>query len=379
MTQEGKPAATILVVDDTPENLALMSDLLRDSYRVKVANGGEKALRIARAAEPPDLILLDVMMPGMDGYEVCRLLKDDPATAAIPVIFLTARANPEDEQQGLDLGAVDYIAKPISPPLVLARVRNHLALKSHADFLRDKAAWLEAEVQERTRDVTRIKELTIVAMATLAETRDNETGNHIRRTQNYVKTLAQALAPMPEFAGELTPANIDLLYKSAPLHDIGKVGVPDAILLKPGRLTPDEFLVMKSHPTLGADAIREAETMLDDAEPSFLRYAREIAEYHHERWDGAGYPNGLAVDAIPLSGRLMAVADVYDALISKRCYKPAWSHEDAVVAISQGRGTQFDPRIVDVFLTIAEEFRAIAIRFRDEDTQLVPLRDGVDA
>ncbi|MCF8479163.1 MAG: two-component system response regulator [Rhodospirillum sp.] len=367
--QGTKPAATILVVDDTPENLSLMSDLLRDIYRVKVATGGEKALRIARAAEPPDLILLDVMMPGMDGYEVCRHLKADRTTAAIPVIFLTARTDPEDERKGLDLGAVDYITKPISPPLVLARVRNHLALKSHADFLKDKASWLEREVRDRTQDISRIKELSIVAMATLAETRDNETGNHIRRTQNYVKALAEALVPFPSYSEDLTPANIDLLFKSAPLHDIGKVGIPDAILLKPGRLTAEEFSIMKTHATLGANAIREAETMLDSAEPSFLRYAREIAEYHHEKWDGSGYPLGLAGDDIPLSGRLMALADVYDALISERCYKPAWTHEQAVDMIREGRDTHFDPRMVDVFLGMSETFRDIATRLRDDAAQ----------
>jgi putative two-component system response regulator len=369
MMQGNKPAATILVVDDTPENLSLMSDLLRDIYRVKVATGGEKALRIARAAEPPDLILLDVMMPGMDGYEVCCQLKADRATAAIPVIFLTARTDPEDERKGLDLGAVDYITKPISPALVMARVRNHLALKSHADFLKDKAAWLEREVRNRTRDISRVKELAIVAMATLAETRDNETGNHIRRTQNYVKALAEALAPLPAFSKELTPSNIDLLFKSAPLHDIGKVGIPDAILLKPGRLTAEEFTIMKTHAALGADAIREAETMLDSAEPSFLRYAREIAEFHHEKWDGSGYPDGLAGDEIPLSGRLMALADVYDALISKRCYKHAWTHEQAVDMIREGRGAHFDPRIVDVFLGMSDSFRDIATQFRDDAAQ----------
>jgi putative two-component system response regulator len=309
------------------------------------------------------------MMPGMDGYEVCCQLKADRATAAIPVIFLTARTDPEDERKGLDLGAVDYITKPISPALVMARVRNHLALKSHADFLKDKAAWLEREVRNRTRDISRVKELAIVAMATLAETRDNETGNHIRRTQNYVKALAEALAPLPAFSKELTPSNIDLLFKSAPLHDIGKVGIPDAILLKPGRLTAEEFTIMKTHAALGADAIREAETMLDSAEPSFLRYAREIAEFHHEKWDGSGYPDGLAGDEIPLSGRLMALADVYDALISKRCYKHAWTHEQAVDMIREGRGAHFDPRIVDVFLGMSDSFRDIATQFRDDAAQ----------
>ncbi|NMM42885.1 two-component system response regulator [Rhodospirillaceae bacterium KN72] len=365
--------ATILVVDDTPENLSLMSDLLRDDYRVKVATNGEKALRIAAGDSGPDMILLDVMMPGMDGYEVCRRLKADPATKDIPIIFLTARTDPEDERVGLELGAVDFITKPVNPPLVQARVRNHLIVKTHADLLRDKADWLESEVQARTRDIERIKEVTIVAMASLAETRDNETGNHIRRTQNYVRALAEHLSTHPDFASELTPEAVELLYKSAPLHDIGKVGIPDSILLKPGKLTPDEFEIMKTHPTLGAEAISAAEEGLDEKDSSFLRYAREISQYHHEKWDGSGYPFGLKGDDIPVSGRLMAVADVYDALISKRVYKPAFPHEKAVSLILEGRGGHFDPRIVDAFAEIADRFDEIAAAFADTDEELAEL------
>lgn len=360
-------SSTVLVVDDTPENLSLMSDLLREHYRVKVATNGERALRIAGAAEAPDLIMLDVMMPEMDGYEVCRRLKADENTKNIPVIFLTARTDPEDEKIGLELGAVDYITKPISPPLVQARVRNHLLLKSHADFLRDKAEWLESEVQSRTRDIQRIKDVTINAMASLAETRDNETGNHIRRTQNYVKALAQHLSRHDKYASFLDRETIDLLYQSAPLHDIGKVGIPDRILLKPGRHTPEEFEIMKTHATLGAEAIMVAEKVLDETETSFLRFAREIAQNHHEKWDGSGYPAGLKGEEIPLSGRLMAVADVYDALISKRIYKPAFSHDKAVSMIREGRGTHFDPDIVDAFLEIEVRFSEIAREFADEE------------
>src|SRR5574341_14704 len=239
---------TVLVVDDTPENLQLMSGLLKDSYRVKVAASGERALKIATSEGGPDLILLDIMMPGMDGYEVCRRLKAEPATRDIPVIFLTAKSEVEDETMGLELGAVDYITKPVSPPIVLARVRTQLTLKGAADFLKDKNAFLEAEVARRTREVATIQEVTIVAMASLAETRDNETGNHIRRTQNYVKALAARLRAHPRFAAYLTPENIELLYKSAPLHDIGKVGIPDRILLKPpGR--EGRCRAGSSHPT----------------------------------------------------------------------------------------------------------------------------------
>lgn len=362
--------ATVLVVDDTPDNLSIMSDLLRENYRVKVATNGERALRIAGGDDLPDLILLDIMMPGMDGYEVCRRLKEQDRTKDIPVIFLTARTDPADERQGLELGAVDFITKPVNPPLVRARVRNHLKLKSHADFLRDKADWLETEVQSRTKDVQKVKEVAIVAMASLAETRDNETGNHIRRTQNYVKALAEHLSGQPEFAGTLDEETIDLLYKSAPLHDIGKVGIPDNILLKPGKHTDEEFELMKTHATLGAEAILVAEEVLGDSEMSFLRYAREIAQTHHEKWDGSGYPNGLKGEAIPLSGRLMAIADVYDALITKRVYKPAFPHEKAMEIIKDGRGTHFDPRLVDALLAIEPRFIQIAEEFADGENEV---------
>jgi putative two-component system response regulator len=355
----------VLVVDDTPENLTLMADLLKGTYKVKVANGGEKALRIAAMAPSPDLILLDVMMPGLDGYEVCRRLKADPATRDIPIVFLTAKAETEDERAGLELGAVDYITKPISPPIVLARVRNHLRLKDMSDFLRDKNAFLEAEVLRRTREVNAIQDVTILSMASLAGTRDNETGAHIRRTQHYIRALAKELALVPEFAPILTESAIELLFKSAPLHDIGKVGIPDHILCKPGPLTEAEFAVMRTHTLLGHDAIKGAEALLGDVDTSFLHFAREISYSHHEKWDGTGYPLGLAGTAIPLSGRMMAVADVYDALISKRVYKPAFSHEQATGIILDSRGSHFDPDIVDAFERIADEFAAIAARFAD--------------
>ncbi|MBT9513161.1 MAG: response regulator, partial [Acidovorax sp.] len=235
-----KPIATVLVVDDTPENLTLMGSLLREHYLVKVANHGEKAIKIAQSDTPPDLILLDIMMPEVDGYEVCRRLKAEAATRDIPVIFLTARSDPDDERMGLALGAVDYITKPISPPILLARVNTHLALKATADFLRDKSSYLEREVAMRTLEVQAIQDVTIMAMTSLAETRDNETGNHIRRTQLYVKTLAERLRHHPRFEPVLNDRMIELLYKSAPLHDIGKIGIPDSILLKPGKLTVEE-------------------------------------------------------------------------------------------------------------------------------------------
>ena len=360
---------TVLAVDDTPENLDLMSGLLQDRYRVKVAINGEKALQIARSDDPPDLILLDIMMPGLSGYDVCAQLKQDPATRAIPIIFLTAMTGTDDETKGLEMGAVDFITKPVNPPIVLARVATQLQLKAAADFLRDQNSYLEAEVQRRGQELAAIQDVTIQAMAGLAETRDTDTGNHIRRTQHYVKALAQHLRDHPRFRDALDDRTIDLLFRSAPLHDIGKVGIPDRILLKPGRLTPEEFAIMKTHTTLGRDAIATAERQLG-LEVGFLKYAKEIAYGHQEKWDGSGYPEGLAGDAIPLSARLMALADVYDALISRRIYKEPMDHAQALDIIRQGRGNHFDPDIVDAFLAIHEQLRAIAVRFSDSDADL---------
>lgn len=356
---------TVLVVDDTPENLSLMAGLLRDHYRVLVANNGERALALAEGEQRPDAILLDVMMPGMDGFEVCRRLKRSERTRDVPVIFLTARSEVEDEQQGFDVGAVDYITKPISPPIVMARLRTHLTLKRVRDLLIDQNAFLEAEVQRRMRELAAVQDATIMAMASLAETRDNETGNHIRRTQHYVRALALAVRDHPRFKHALADdREIEILYKSAPLHDIGKVGIPDRILLKPGPLTAEEFEIMKRHTTLGRDAILAAEALLNTPD-SFLQRAREIAYSHQEKWDGSGYPEGLSGEAIPLSARLMAVADVYDALISRRVYKAPMSHQEAVKIIAEGRGSHFDPDLVDAFLHIADQFAAIARRFAD--------------
>ena len=360
---------TVLIVDDTPENLTLISGLLKPHYRVKVANNGERGLAIAQSDTPPDLILLDIMMPEMDGYEVCRRLKEDATTRDIPVIFLTARNETEDETRGFACGAVDYITKPISPPIVEARVKTHLKLKSVADFQKDKAAYLEQEVAKRTHEVSAIQDVTILAMASLAETRDSDTGNHIRRTQYYVKALALKLQDHPRFSHYLTDRTIEVLFKSAPLHDIGKVGIPDRILLKPGRFEPHEMDIMKTHTTLGRDAIQHAEDSLG-IEVEFLRTAKEIAYGHQEKWDGSGYPEALAGDAIPISARLMAVADVYDALISRRVYKDGMPHEKAVGIIAEGRGKHFDPDMVDAFLELQEEFRAIALRYADSDEEM---------
>ena len=362
--------ATILVVDDTPDEVWLMSELLKDEYRVKVANSGEKGLRIA-ITTPPDLILLDVVMPDIDGYEVCRQLKAHPITRDIPVIFLTAKSRMAEEKRGLDLGAVDYITKPFSPSIVEARVRAQLRLKAVADGLRDKKGLLEREVAKRTKAVMAIQDVTILAMASLAETRDLMTGNHIRRTQFYMSALATSLHDHPRFTHYLDQSTIAMLFKSAPLHDIGKVGIPDCILLKPGRLTSEEFEVMKTHAVLGRNAIEHAESWLGTT-LEFLTMAKEIAHYHHERWDGDGYPDSLSGDDIPISARLMAVADVYDALISRRVYKGSQPHWMAVEAIVKDKGRRFDPDVVDAFVGIQDEFRAIARQYADMDGSGTP-------
>ena len=357
---------TVLVVDDTPENLQIMSALLKGRYRVKVASSGEKALRLLEEGASPDLVLLDIVMPGLDGYEVCRRMKADVRLRALPVIFVTARAEVEDETAGLALGAVDYITKPISPAITLARIQTHIALKLAADAERERADVLEREVRVRTEELSALQDATILAMSSLAEARDNETGNHIRRTQHYVRALALQLRDNPRFSSYLTPSQIEALYKSAPLHDIGKVGIPDAILLKPGRLTAEEFEVMKTHTTLGHGALKAAADRLS-GDASFLECAGEIALSHQEKWDGSGYPQALRGDEIPVSARLMAVADVYDALISRRVYKDPMTHAQASQILAEGRGKHFDPDVVDAFQSIADDFAAIARRYADHE------------
>ncbi len=356
--------STVLVVDDAPENLELISAMLREVYKVKVANSGEKALRVMFSDAPADIVLLDVMMPEMDGYEVLKALKKNPKTNEIPIIFLTAKSGVEDEKKGFDLGAVDYITKPPSSALVRARVKSHLSLKHSNDFLRDKAQYLEREVVRRTQEINAIQNVTIMAMASLAETRDPETGHHISRTQHYIKALALRLQSHPRFAHFLTDNNITLLFKSSPLHDIGKVGIPDGILLKPGKLTDAEFEIMKTHTTLGWQAIAHAERSLG-FKVEFLTIAKEVALSHQEKWDGSGYPQGLAGDNIPISARLMALVDVYDALHSARVYKEKMSHEDSVEAIWKGKGIHFDPDMVDAFMEIRGQFLEISEEYVD--------------
>jgi putative two-component system response regulator len=355
---------TILIVDDTPENLSVLGELLQSSYRVRAANSGRRALQIALGTPAPDLILLDVMMPEMDGFDVLAELRSKPATQHIPVIFVTAMDGTADEERGLDCGAVDYITKPIRPAIVLARVRSQLELKQARDLLRNQNTYLESEVARRMTENQLIQDISILALARLAETRDPETGNHLRRTQEYVRTLANSLREHPRFSDFLDDDTIIALAKSAPLHDIGKVGIPDHILLKPGPLTPEEWVIMRTHAKLGSDAIAQAE--LDaTGHVEFLALAKEIAHYHHEKWNGSGYPDGLAGDVIPIAARLMALADVFDALICKRVYKSAMTFEEAREIITRDSGTHFDPDIVQAFTENLDRFKAIAETYKE--------------
>lgn len=377
-TREAKdPKATVLVVDDTKENLTVVGELLRPYYRVRVANSGARALKAALTEPVPDLILLDLLMPEMDGYEVLARLRTEPLTRDIPVIFLTAMTADEDEQKGLELGAVDYITKPIRPAILSARVRTQLELKQAHDWLKDQNGYLEAEVARRMRENEIIKGVSLHAIAALAETRDPETGNHLYRTQAYIEVLARHLATRPEFAGVLTEERIRQIVKASPLHDLGKVGIPDHVLLKPGRLTFEEFEVMQTHAGLGAEAISKAmrKVALDpqfagdeqgcSLSFAFLEEAREIALYHHEKWDGTGYPQGLAGEEIPLAARLMALADFFDALSSRRVYRPGVPVHQVIKMILDGRGSHFDPTIVDAFVAVQEDFLRIAEQYAD--------------
>ncbi len=355
----------VLVVDDAPENLVLISSILKDLYRIKVATSGRKALSIlSNAKQKPDLILLDISMPDMNGFDVCVQFKASELTASIPVIFLTSLTEVEDEEKGLSVGAVDYIHKPVSPPVLLARVETHLKLKEAQDFLKIQNSILEKMVKQRTFELAQSQQATMVAMGALAEFRDPETGNHLRRTQHYIKQLAIELSKKPDYREYLTEDRIDVLFKSAPLHDIGKVGVPDNVLLKPGKLTTNEFETMKCHTNIGKNAIRETQGQMDKSN-TFLVMSEQIAASHHEKWDGTGYPKGLAGEDIPLSARLMALADVYDALVSDRVYKPAFTHEKAVEIIKESSGTHFDPDIVEAFLVISDIFSEILSKFTD--------------
>ncbi|MDD2652170.1 MAG: response regulator [Sulfurimonas sp.] len=360
---------TIVAIDDTPDNLLLIMEILKDRYKVKTFKEPKKALEYLLSNACVDLVLLDVMMPELSGYDLLKVLRQNHSTKEIPVIFLTALSSQRDEQKGLELGACDYITKPISVPIMLSRINVHLENRAAKEFLKSKADYLEEEIKKRTKEILSIQDITILTLASLAETRDTDTGNHLKRTQRYIKILALKLREHPKFRDYLNDEEIETLFRSAPLHDIGKVGIADKILLKPAGLSDIEFEIMKTHTTLGKEAIEHAEEEAG-VEAAFLKTAKEIAYCHHENYDGSGYPLGLSGDEIPISARLMALADVYDALTSRRVYKEAMSHEKARSIIVDGCGVKFDPKVVEAFLEIQEEFLLVSQKYADTDVVL---------
>lgn len=350
--------AKILVVDDTKTNIEVLENVLMDFYDVYVAKNGKKALEIAEKVLP-DLILLDVMMPEMNGYETLKVMREMDTLKDIPVFFLTAKSDNESEQTGLDLGAVDYIGKPFNPQLVLLRVKNQLEYKRQRDHLHEL-------VDEKTADLRRTLKVMLTSLGSLAEFRDPETGEHIKRTQVIVQRLAEVLQKNPKFAQAIPSSEyVDYYATAAPLHDIGKVGIEDEILRKPAKLNEQEREIMSKHPKMGYDVLMDATKELHDN--PMVKIAADIAWAHHERWDGEGYPRKLKGEEIPVGARLMAVADVYDALVSRRPYKEAYPHRFAVDEIVAGRGSQFDPDVVDAFLTIAEDLPKIYEQFKDQN------------
>ncbi|MGC4061830.1 MAG: two-component system response regulator [Aquabacterium sp.] len=341
---QGMRRPTILVADDSPQNIELLSRVLGQDYRIKVATSGDKALKIAYSEEPPDLILLDIMMPDLSGHEVCRRIKANPDRRRIPIIFVTAMSTVEDESLGLSLGAVDYITKPISPPLVQARVRTHLALY-------DQSRELERMVAQRTSELVATRQQIIRRLGRAAEFKDNETGNHVVRMSHICRLVAQQ-------AG-LGPEAVQLLFQTAAMHDVGKIGIPDEILLKPGPLDAEERKIVRQHPQIGADIIGRHDNEL-------LATARTIALTHHERWDGGGYPQGLKGEQIPLFGRIVAIADVFDALMNRRPYKEAMSASQALAVMAEERGGAFDPMLLDCFFQQQFEVLRIMDLYADE-------------
>jgi putative two-component system response regulator len=341
MNQTSKPI--VLIVDDTPEDITILSAILRQSYRVKVATDGERALNLARAEPRPDIILLDIMMPNMSGYQVCRYLKEDLDTSHIPIIFVTAMCDVEAEAMGLEVGAVDYIAKPFSPPIIKARLKTHLSLH-------DQNRMLEEKVHARTVELHATRLEIIQRLSRAAEYKDNETGYHIYRIGHYTRIIAKKMG--------LSSERIELIYNAAPMHDIGKIGVPDRILLKPGKLDHDEWAIMQQHTIIGAEIIGRHDSDL-------LRMARNIALTHHEKWDGTGYPAGIKGDAISLEGRIVAIADVFDALTNRRPYKDPWSIPEAVALIESESGRHFDPALVQAFTASLPEITQIKEQYSE--------------
>lgn len=351
---------SILIIDDNPESLTILGELLCPLYQVYVANSGKHALDLLDKLETlPSLILLDIMMPEMDGYAVLAHLKDNPCFIEIPIIFLTALDSVSEEEHGLLLGASDYITKPIRPQIVLARIRTQLELKRARDLLEHQNEYLEAEVERRIKDSELLEELTIKVLTQMVASKDYETGSHMVRTQRYVEVLANCLKSHPKFIDELDGEKLKLIVRGTPLHDLGKIGIPEGILLKPSKLTEEEWEVMKSHAKRGAELLHKALRSVSHSF-RFLEVASEIAQWHHEKWDGSGYPDHLKGEEIPVSARLMAVADVFDALVNMRPYKEPFSLEDAKLIIQKGRGTSFDPDIVDAFCKCFDAFSEIS-------------------
>lgn len=371
-----KPAgpARIMVVDDTPQNLRLLENLLTErGYRVFALPSGDMALRAA-VRNPPDLILLDIDMPGLSGYEVCQRLKADSRLAEVPVIFISALSETADKVRAFEMGGVDYVTKPIKFDEVAARVATHLKIRALQASLEEHNRRLEEVVAAQIRQISESQMATIFALAKLAENRDTDTGEHLERVQEYCRVLAGALGESSRYSGLIDGDFIANIYQASPLHDIGKVAIPDQVLLKPGRLTESEFDVMKTHAAIGAGTLMAVlERYPDNA---FLRMGIDIARWHHERWDGAGYPDGQAGEQIPLSARVMAVVDVYDAFRSDRCYRRGLTHEATRQIILEGAGTQFDPVVTSKFEEMEEAFSAIyeqTARRRAERPSLAPV------
>lgn len=342
-----KKKAQILVVDDTPANLLLLTELLqKQGYDTRPVPNGETALKVAQY-DPPDLILLDINMPGLNGFEVCERLKADENLKGIPVIFISALEDTKDKVTAFHVGGLDYITKPFQFEEVNARVETHLSLRRFQ-------LHLEQMVQDQLVEITASQMSTIFALAKLAESRDDDTGRHVERVQEYCKLLAEKLFKFNVYIDQITSDFIHNLYHATPLHDIGKVGIPDAILLKPGKLTKDEFDIIKTHTIIGGNTLLKAHQKYPNN--SFIKMGIEIARHHHERWDGTGYPDKLNNEIIPLPARIMAVADAYDALRSERPYKDAFPHEKCVKIIREGSGTQFDPNIISCFIEVEDEF-----------------------
>jgi putative two-component system response regulator len=346
----------IFVVDDNTTNLSACKNILKEFYEVYPAPSAAKMFELMNNVLP-DLILLDVTMPDMDGYEAAQILKSNETFRDIPIIFLTAKRDAQSEMTGLSLGAVDYIIKPFLGPLLLKRIETHLAIVAYRKELIRQNAAIHKMLMMKTGQVWQLQYAVLNIVANLVECRDDLTGGHTSRTMKYLDCLIQKLIELDMYSNETCLWNLDFVLPSAQLHDVGKIGISDSILNKQGKLTPGEYEIMKTHVEIGVDAIDNMGRAADDHD--FFRHAKIFAGMHHERWDGNGYPKGLRSMEIPLEGRLMAIVDVYDAIVSVRPYKKALPIRDAVTFIQEGSGTQFDPRLVDVFSTVSGQFAEI--------------------